>query len=67
MNRTKARAAVEEIRSIGRNDDEVAHAKEDGLRADFIQHIADGDFGELTDIAKIILETDKIDFCRWYA
>ncbi len=48
-------------------DDAVAHSVEDELMFIFIQHVAEGHFGELSVLAQEVLKTDSIDFYHWYA
>ena len=62
--------AKEIVRAIERkkNDDEVAHSKEDSLRAGVLEEIAAGCSRETAiELAKIALSTDDIDFSRWCA
>jgi len=47
-------------------DDEQAHAIEDGLMRGFIMHVAQSGSGELSVMAELILTTKDIDFQRWY-
>jgi ribosome recycling factor len=54
---------VNQIRSNA-YDDEKAHSMEDELREDFIKFISRED-SPFADMAKQILKTSKIDFCRW--
>ncbi|MFA5808726.1 MAG: hypothetical protein WC935_00130 [Thermoleophilia bacterium] len=65
MTKEEALASVEKIREEA-DDDEVAHSHEDGLRAQFIAHVAEMP-GELGELAKIVLSTDEISFGRWCA
>ena len=45
-------------------DYEAAHSKEDDLYCEFIHHIADGDFGKLSEMAIEVLKTQSISFPR---
>jgi len=65
MTRDEALEAVAKIASLV-DDDEVAHSMEDNLRGAFIEYAAELP-GELGEIAKIVLSTDALNFCRWYA
>lgn len=64
MTKDEALLAVQDIKDH-KTDDQVAHGKEISLYRMFIRFIAlrDDDLGK---IAKVILTTDGIDFCRWY-
>ena len=46
--------------------DANAHSLEDDLHCDFITHIADGDFGELSNMAREVLKAQSISFKRWF-
>jgi hypothetical protein len=50
-----------------KGDDESAHAAEDVLRAGFIALVAEVGSPELAEMAREVLKTDEIDFCRWCA
>ena len=47
-------------------DNEAAHSDEDELHQDVLQAIADG-AAHPADLAQAALETQKLDFQRWYA
>jgi hypothetical protein len=49
------------------SDYEAAHSMEDDLYAEFIHHVADGDFGELSEKAREILKTQTFGFARYCA
>lgn len=49
-----------------RGDDESAHSMEDDLMAEFILYVSQLD-GDLADMAKEVLKTQAIEFCRWCA
>lgn len=49
------------------DDDESAHSMEDALRDAFIVHVAENAGGELAEMAREVLKTGDIVFCRWYA
>lgn len=68
MKLEEAKERVSDIRAI-RRDDEVAHSREDSLYFDFVYAIADGTVSGLSaaEIAKEIIKTREIDFCRWCA
>lgn len=60
---------IDHIKSIV-HDDEVAHGREDKLRADFIKYV--GTLENNTDVnlaqkARLVLTTNDIEFTRWYA
>ena len=59
---------LERIASIRdkQSDDEAAHSREDELREDVLQAIADG-ADNAQALAKLALTTNDIVFCRWYA
>ena len=59
----------DEVRAIGRlsSDPEAAHAKEDELREMVLKKIAQGNFGEASEWAEIVLSTNKYTFPRWCA
>ena len=50
-----------------KGDDESAHSAEDGLRAEFIALVAEVGSPELAEMAREVLKTDDIRFCRWCA
>ena len=50
-----------------RDDDESAHRAEDTLRAGLIAFVAKVGSPELAAMAREVLKTDQIVFCRWYA
>lgn len=63
------KARVAEIEAM-KGDDEAAHSAEDGLRAEFIALVAEVGSPELAAMAAMareVLKTDDIDFCRWCA
>lgn len=66
MTLDEIRAAVAEIEAL-KGDDEAAHSLEDALHVDFIHHVADVAGGELSEMAREVLRTEKIDFARWCA
>lgn len=66
MNIDYIKHCVETIKSA-QGDCEFAHGMEDELRKQFIQHVADGDFGELSVMAKEVLKTLDLDFPRYCA
>ena len=47
-------------------DDQSAHEGEKALYRHFIEHVATGN-DSLAKMARRILTTDKINFCRWFA
>lgn len=55
-----ANRAIQIIKLLALDDDEVAHSYEDQLRAAVLRTIG----GPLAELA---LSTDDIEFCRWYA
>lgn len=59
----------ERINKIQENsyDDEVAHSLEDDLYRDFIESLAAGTITSPATMAKMLLETKKMDFARWCA
>lgn len=75
MTPEEARAAVEEIRA-SIEDDEGAHSMEDSLYHRFVKVIAGlpdsepvtwFDVADWVGAAKILLETEEMDFARWCA
>jgi len=50
-------------------DDEVAHIREDELREMLIAYVSQGHFdsAELVEMAKLVLSTNDLEFCRWCA
>lgn len=49
-------------------DDEAAHSAEDQLRADFIAYVASLEMlPSLSEKAKLVMTTEKINFARWCA
>lgn len=66
MNIETIQAKVNEIATKATNgDDEAAHALEDDLMREFIEYIAFIGFVELSEKARLILTTAKLDFQRW--
>lgn len=65
MTLEQVQGRVESIRS-GIHDNESAHAEEDSLWEDVLEHIAKGGRNAKA-IAAAALETRNIDFTRWYA
>ena len=57
---------LSEIRKI-KGDDEYAHVAEKELWGDFIAHVAAVGPEELSKMANLVLSTEDIEFCRWYA
>jgi len=66
MDLDHVKARVAEIEAM-KGDDEAAHSAEDGLRAEFIALVAEVGSPELAAMAREVLKTDDIDFCRWCA
>jgi hypothetical protein len=62
LTETSAKRAVEIIRYVSEHlqDDEVAHALEDELYSTFIKQSQDP-------IAKLLLQTQELNFARWCA
>lgn len=52
------------IKETSLRDDEYAHVLEDRLRADFIRHVADSNLGDISELAKRVLSTEKLTFAR---
>ena len=50
-----------------KDDDEAAHEMEDALYEKFIQHVASSGNKRLSELAKLCLKTQDIDFARWCA
>lgn len=58
---------VEQIRqTVNRRDNEVAHAREDGLLLEVLDAIADG-HPKAQELAREALKITKIYYTRWYA
>ncbi len=66
MDIEEIKATVEEIREL-RHSDESAHIREDALHVKFIEFIAEQGSPELQAMAKEVLKTGEIPFCRWCA
>ena len=66
MNLNDINKAVVEIEA-SKGNNEQAHIMEDNLREAFIRHVAETAGGDLAEMARAVLKTDVIDFCRWYA
>ena len=67
MNMDSIEEKIQKIRDRA-GDDESQHSMEDGLREAFIKYVADQDvFGKLSEMAKLVLTTNEIDFERWCA
>jgi hypothetical protein len=65
MNVDEAKRRVENIAAQA-GDAEGAHSSEDMLYSDFVRFVATQE-GDLAEVAKEILKTEKIDFPRWCA
>ena len=50
-----------------KGDDESAHSAEDELRAEFIALVAEAGSPELAAMAREVMKTEQIAFCRWCA
>jgi hypothetical protein len=50
-----------------KGDDETAHGIEDGLRHEFIEFIANSGPPDLAAMAREVLKSGHIEFCRWCA
>ena len=61
----QVKQAIESIKDITW-DDEAAHGKEDSLRDQVLQAIANGS-PDSQELARLALTTNDIDFCRWCA
>lgn len=66
MNLNDINKVVGEI-DAAKGDDERAHGMEDDLRAAFIRHVAETAGGDLAEMARAVLKTEEINFCRWCA
>lgn len=58
--------ALAEIKSRS-SDEEVAHALESDLRKNFIEFIAQGSYGDISEMAKEVLKSSDIIFTRWFS
>ena len=47
--------------------DEYAHAKEDELYTEFVKFVAGYPDEKLAEMARAVLQTKKMNFCRWCA
>jgi len=65
VNVEDVRVRVERVRAMT-GDDEAAHIEEDRLWADVLRAIAAG-AADPRVLARTALETEEIDFARWYA
>ena len=63
MSPDDVRAEVARIRQLAERDDEAAHSAEDALHQAVLLQLAN----EGSEIARIALETQAIDFERWCA
>lgn len=66
MNLEDIKAAVAEIEAM-KGDDETAHIKEDELHVAFIAYVAAAGPAKLVEMAREVLKTEGIEFCRWHA
>lgn len=57
---------IEEIK-LAEGDDESQHSLEDGLYQCFVNYIANGGRTQLKEKAKLIAQTQKMNFARWCA
>lgn len=64
MNKEQIESRIQRIKDLS-DDGERAHVEEDALREDFIKHIAT--MPQLKELAELVLSTNQINFCRWYA
>jgi hypothetical protein len=67
MNLADVQAAVDKIRAVGEQDDEIAHAEEDALHQAVLKAIADGTADDPVGMAALALTTIEMDFSRWFA
>lgn len=67
----EARTSVSDLRksvSTGRGDNEDWHHREDAIRDEVLATIAKGrNPATMRALAKVALETNDLDFARWYA
>lgn len=75
MTETRIRERLEKIRRCA-GDDEMAHSKEDELVWEFVGSLADKeamdvydgyDLDKIQKMAKLVLQSQTIEFCRWCA
>jgi hypothetical protein len=66
MTLEEIKARVDAIAKLT-HDDEQAHCKEDSLRGDFLEWLAQTASDDIAERARLILTTDDMDFARWYA
>ena len=66
MDLKEIKQRVRKIEEIS-GDYEAAHSMEDQLHRAFIVHISKTGSTEQAKMARAILKTDKMDFCRWCA
>ena len=66
MDLKEIKQRVKEIEEIKRDYPE-AHCREDELHRAFIVHISKTGSTEQAKMARAILKTEKMDFCRWCA
>jgi hypothetical protein len=67
MHKSDIQGGIQDIHGRA-GDDEAQHIMEDSLRADFIEAIARGTLiGDQRELAKLVLSTDALGFCRWCA
>ena len=66
MTREGIAAVIADIRRL-RCDPELAHAMEDELHVEFIRHVAESGYGELSELAAEVVKTGEVEFPRWCA
>jgi hypothetical protein len=71
MTRQDILDALRQIKACSKTDDENAHRNEDELYVGFVKHLATHavDLGgsEVSNLARLVLKTRKIEFHRWCA
>tara|TARA_R110002020_G_scaffold77802_2_gene196309 strand:- start:545 stop:748 length:204 start_codon:yes stop_codon:yes gene_type:complete len=63
----EVKATVKEIETLGDRDPEKSHSMEDGLHLNILAYIADGGFGDLSELCVEALRIQDMDLTRWYA
>ena len=67
MDSKDVRAEIKRICETLDGDDEYQHSAEDDLRLQFIEWVNDTGSDEQKEIASLLMQLSKADFCRWYA
>ena len=58
---------VDKMKNARGHCEENSHIEEDIIHTDVLRYIADNDTGEMGELARIALETEDVDFTRYYS